>query len=159
MRKTRKPFKIHFIILMIILILPAFQMCTRLFKVKELKGWYEVYNKPEFTLSGWLSGKYQTRFDRYFETSFGFRPWFVRIYNQISFSFNGKPKVSNVKIGRDRYLFEKYYLKTYTGQDFLGYNSLSVMVDSLKQVRDSLSKYGTELVICLASGKASFYPP
>jgi hypothetical protein len=158
MRDKTIQYKVLFLLVMLLLSIPAIQMHTGLFHEKKLKGWFKEYKKPEFNIKDWLSGQFQEGYNNYFENNFGFRSWFVRIHNQISFSLSGETHAAGVIIGKDLYLYELNYIKAYNGTDFLGYNAIKGKVDTLEMISDSLNKRGGDLVICFAAGKGSFYP-
>lgn len=158
MNIAKKKYIILSVIIGSLLVLPAIQMHTNLFPVDELKGSFKPYEKPKLSLNNWFSGSFQENYNDYFENNFGFRPWFVRIRNQLSFSLCGSAKANGVVIGEDFYLYESYYLNAYNGLNYLGYETLKSRVDSLMLIHDSLASHGTELLICFAVGKGSFYP-
>ena len=151
-------YKLIALIILTLLVLPVLQMQTGIFEVRKLQGYVYPHEKPDFNVKDWLSGSFQNRYDLYFENNFGLRPWLVRINNQISFSISGKPKASDVVIGKENYLYELNYMKAYNGWNFLGNELLTGKIDSLERIKDSLQKYHTDLIICLAAGKGSFYP-
>lgn len=158
MFKKPHQYKTLYYLLLFLLVFPVVQMNTDLIKVNILKGWIHIPEKPKLTTKTWLSGEFQERYNSYFEHNFGFRPWLVRIRNQIAFSLNNEAKATAVVIGKHMYLYELNYIKTYNGEDFQGYDFLRARIDSLSIIRDTLSKYNTQVIVCLAAGKGSFYP-
>ncbi len=155
----RKGFKIAaFILFGFILLLPFIFSFTNLNNKIKLKGDVALIEKPELTTSGWFDGSFQNQFEKYTNDHVGFRPFFVCIRNQVLYSLFNEAKAAGVIEGKEKYLFEKNYLKAYNGDDFLGSDSIYHRTQRLKTLQDSLANYGKTLLVCLAPGKGSFYP-
>ena len=75
--------QIILIIITICLFIPLIQKEFTFFKEKPLKGVFTLAEKPDSMLENWFSGEYQLKYEKYFNDSLGFRPFFVRINNQI----------------------------------------------------------------------------
>src|SRR5690554_2202053 len=122
MQRKRK--KALFYILFIVSIsLPLVFMLTPL-KVKPLKGAVEKSELPELNCNTWFDGSFQESLEKFVNDNIGFRPWFVRIHNQIQYSFFDKAHAHGVINGKDNYLYELNYIKAYNGQDFLGHTKI-----------------------------------
>jgi len=140
------------------LLLPLFQHCTGLIRVKKLHGFYETVEAPKFSSEAWFSGSFQSRADEYLNQHFGFRPSFIRLYNQLYYTFFTYARANGVLSGKSGYLYEKIYIEAHLGRDFIGQDQIQLRVDSLAMIRDTLAALGKDMVIILAPGKASFYP-
>ena len=149
---------ILFIIIILLLILPLFQEQTSFFKIKELKGSFEKDSLPELNFKDYYSGEFQENFNNYLEQNIGFRPFFIRVNNQIDFSVNNKANTNWVVVGKDNYLYEQNYITSFLGRDFLGKDKIDSKIKKIKFLQDTLQKLGTELLVIFAPGKGSFYP-
>jgi hypothetical protein len=148
---------IVFYLLIVILSLPLIQFETHIFKIKELGGWYTKYSSPHFDAEKWFSGDFQGSYNEYFENNFGFRPWFVKMRNQIKFSFYHELS-GGIEIGQNNYLYELNYIRAYNGLDYMGDSTILSISDSIKEISDILAKRNIDLIVCFAAGKGSFYP-
>lgn len=144
--------------ILLVLLFPLIQQHLRLYKSDPLKGAIIPKEKPYFSKTGWWQGTYQEQYGDWYNENFGFRSELVRIHNQIAYSFYNEAKANSVIIGKENYLYEESYVKAYTGKDYIGRSQISEMTGKIKQLQDSLEKRGITLVVCLAAGKASFYP-
>jgi hypothetical protein len=144
--------------ILVVLLLPLLQFSTHLFKVEPLSGWYKTYDRPDFMSREWFTAEYQDAYTVYFENNFGFRPWFVKLRNQINYSLFHKVQAVAVEIGQDNYLFELNYIKAYNGLDYLGDSIICAKADSLALIKAWLSKQKVDLLVCFAAGKGSYYP-
>ncbi len=106
----------------------------------------------------WFSSEYQEKKEKYVSEQFGLRSWFVRLNNQITFSFFKKAKASGVIIGKENYLYELPYIKAYNGEDYLGDAKIDTLVKRMTAISRHLDSLNKKLVVVLAPGKASFYP-
>lgn len=150
--------KFLFAIVLVVLLLPFLQHQFHFYESKPLEGYSEAVEKMWFSSDGWWSGEYQEATSDWLNENFGFRPELVRIYNQIAYSLYNDAKSSGTIIGKDEYLYELDYITSYNGEDYLGGAAWNERVIQLKQLQDSLATRKVTLLICLAPGKASFYP-
>lgn len=142
----------------ILLCLPLVQMIYPFKEVLPLKGAVVNAEKPQFKTSAWFDGTYQDGFEKYLNDSIGFRPWLIKLHNQIQFSAFGQVSASGVIRGKENYLYELNYIKAYNGEDFIGSKAITEKVKKIKYLQDRLSAFNKTLLICLAPGKGSFYP-
>ena len=145
-------------ILLAIVALQFIQFISPISEVKELKGVVFTANKPELNTANWFNGEIQHYTDNYVNHNFGFRPYFIRLYNQIQFSLFGAIHNDGVVMGNDKFLYGKDYIKEYLGEDFLGSDSIAKQIRKLKKIEDYLSDHNTKVLVVLAPGKTYFYP-
>lgn len=144
--------------ILLILFLPLIQQKTGFVKLTPLTGDQTPALIPGFTLKSWSDGSFQNAYDICLEDRIGFRPWLVRMKNQIEFSLFRKANASGVIVGRKSYLFEEDYIRAYTGRDYLGDWFWNQKFRRMELVRDTLKSLGVELALILEPGKASYYP-
>lgn len=147
-----------FIGIITLLFLPMIQHTFSFFKEKPLHGAFEISSKPALTKDGWFSGKYQEQQDKYVRENTGFRPGWVRIYNQWNYSLFNVAHAEGVIRGKEDCLYEESYIKAYYGMDFLGENRIQDITRMWKAIQDTLKGKGIQLTVIFAPGKASFYP-
>ena len=147
-----------FISLLFLLIVPGIQNVFPFIELAPLKGAISQPEKKSFTIKEWFSGDYQMVEEKYINETFGFRSLFVRIDNQIAFSLFKRAKANGVIIGKNNYLFEENYIKAYNGTDFIGTDSISLRMQKLKFIGDTLAKLNKNIIIVFAAGKGSYYP-
>lgn len=135
-----------------------YQHKYRYFEVKKLKGSFIEIEKPKLNWSNWISGAYQKQKTKYIKEKFGFRNSFVRVHNQVAYSFFSKAKANGVIVGKEGYLYELQYIKSYYGTNFVGKDSIVNHVNRIKAITDTLNKLGKELIVVIAPGKGCFYP-
>lgn len=150
--------KVLFSFIMLLLFLPLIQQSLDIFPKNNLRGSFELKKKPSLTTESWLKGEFQTKYQGYLNDHLGFRPFFVRIYNQMHFSFYNIAKANSVLVGRESMLFEENYIKAHLGLDYVGEKIIKDKAFKLKKIQDTLAKKGIDLIVMLAPGKASFYP-
>lgn len=150
---------ILFVLLVAGMLLPAIQKAFQLLKENPLHGDFVLAEKPTLAKAGWFSGSFQTQFDSYLEQHIGFRPFLVRLNNQLDFSLFRKANAEGVVIGKADFLYEYDYIRAYTGKDFVGEKIINEKMTRLKflqvYLKDSLD---IDLVLVFEPGKASFYP-
>lgn len=141
------------------MVLPGIQKEYPFVKVKSLDGDFILAKKPEFSWSDWYSGTFQTAFDRYLEDHIGFRDFFVRMTNQIDYSFYRTPHADGVVIGKEDQLYEFDYIREYTGGDFIGAENIDRKIRKLKFLQKYLKEEkNIDLVLVFEPGKASILP-
>jgi hypothetical protein len=147
-----------FFVFCLILATPFIFSFTELNSKINLKGTVELAEKPVLKKAEWLSGNFQAKYEKYMNDNIGFRPFFVRIRNQVLFSLFNKMSAVYVIRGKENHLYETNYIRAYNGADFIGVDSIYYKSLQIKELQDSLQQYETDLIICLAAGKGSFYP-
>jgi len=150
--------RVLFIFIVLILFIPSIQQQFNIFPKNSLKGAYELKEKPELSVENWFEGNFQTKYQMYLNDHLGFRSFFVRIYNQMHYSFYNVAKANGVIVGKENYLFEENYIKAHLGTDFIGGKIISEKVFKLKKIKDTLATKGIDLVVMLAPGKGSYLP-
>ena len=129
------------------------------FKLKPLGGVTYETERPELSLKSFASGEYQSNIEQYSRENFGFREWAIRLYNQTTYSlFNQTPNRFVVQ-GKDGHtFFEESYVISYTGETYLGKETIQKNTKQLKLIQDMLRAKGTTLLPVFVLGKASYYP-
>lgn len=144
--------------ILVLMLVPLVQQHTHFYESGPLGGAQVKADQAWFSMRGWFEGYYQEGYEKWHSENIGFRPDLVRLHNQVEYSLFGNVSAKQVVVGKEGYLYEENYLKAYTGRDYLGRTQINEMVERVKQIQDSLEKKGITLVVCLAAGKASFYP-
>ena len=150
--------RILFTVVLVFLLLPLIQQNLNIVHVKELHKVSNDEVKPIFSLKKYFDGTFQQKKEKYFNENFGFRDFCVRLNNQIAYSLFKEARANDVIVGKEDYLFEEKYIRTYLGRDFIGEKAIREKVRKLKMVQDTLAKKNIELFVVLAPGKGMFYP-
>lgn len=142
------------------------QMHWRPFNIKPLDGYTTITDKPELTKASFASGDYQSDIEQYISENFGFREFFIRVYNQYSYSFLHQINNENIAEGYDHELFTYMYLDEITGQTLWDYypSIEEAKADARKNVRetqrliDTLKQFDIDFLFVFAPTKTSVYP-
>src|ERR1044072_6634433 len=150
--------KLLLAIILVMLLLPLLQQHLKFYTPEKLHG--AIVPAPEawFSIAGWFSGNYQETYSAWFNENFGFREDMVRVHNQDAYNLYGEAKANGVVSGKENYLYELNYLKTHTGQHFVGMVQVNGIVSRITALLESDAKKVVMLVVCFAPGKASFFP-
>src|SRR5678816_2513461 len=75
--------------------------------------------QPSWTLSGWASGDFQRRFDRWFAAVVEPRGWVIPLTNQVYYDVFAKSHMYDrtIVIGRAGALYEREYVAAWCGAD------------------------------------------
>ncbi|MCX6304416.1 MAG: hypothetical protein NT040_05575 [Bacteroidetes bacterium] len=145
-------------VLVAVLLLPAFQKATRVIWLAPLDGYSEPETSLELSWNSFRNGTYQDKFMRHLDHSTGFRNALVRVNNQVDYSLFSLPHARKVVVGKNGYLFEEPYIKSWYGLDFIGKRNVEARTGQLKQLQDQLWKErGILLVIALSPDKGTFF--
>lgn len=147
-----------FAVIFILLFIPLLQMQFSVFNIKPLNGAIKKIDKPKFTTASWFSEDFQSQTEKYLNQQFGFRNWFVRLNNQIKYSFFNKAQANGVIIGKENYLYEESYITAFYGKDFIGKDAIEDQMQKLRFIQDTLKSRGIDIILVFAPGKGSFYP-
>ena len=149
---------IAFVVLMLIILLPMVQHLTQFSNGKELQGAVINAKQPTWNWDNWLDESYQDSMENYLNDSFGFRPDFVRLHNQIKYSLYAKANARGVILGKDWYMYEWNYIRAHYGLDFIGDSIIDSKVEKMKFIQDTLAKLDKTFLLVLAPGKGSYLP-
>jgi hypothetical protein len=153
--------KIHYRLWLFIiaaLCFPLFQGITKIITIKNLGGAVTLKSKPVWSADNWFSGHFQDEALPYLNEQIGFYPDFIRINNEVQYRLADIVNAKGVVVGKDHYLYEKNYIKAYTGTDFIGEEQVKEKVALFQQFSDSVSLLGKQVLVILAPGKASYFP-
>ena len=136
------------------------------FKLKPLNGFTPVTEKPSLTLADFASGNYQSNLEQYLSEHFGFREFFIRCYNQLSYSCFRFITNENVIEGADHELFLRWYFDDRFGDMLTGYYSSvdEAKADAQNNIRetlrliDTLQSHGSHFLFIFAPTKPAVYP-
>jgi hypothetical protein len=156
--QNRKQYIILSLVFLAIIGIPALQTLTRVAPENKLNGVVENPTLPKLTWDDWYHFRYQPQLNMRVEQKFGFRTFFVKLYNQIEYSLFKQPHGAGVVIGKNGYLYEEWFITSYYGKNYVGKDIINLKIRQLKQVRNYLKSVGKELVIIIAPGKADFFP-
>ncbi|HWY35164.1 MAG TPA: hypothetical protein VNX68_11000 [Nitrosopumilaceae archaeon] len=126
--------------------------------VKPLDGIKDLPQKPKLSIPGVFSGGFQDSMNLYLNDNMGFRPWLVRLSNEIKFRGFDLTNAPGVVMGKGGQLFIESYINNFVGTNFVGKNKADEIVRKIKRVQDSLKVNNIDLIIVFAPGKASYYP-
>lgn len=145
-------------ILCLAFVLPGIQKKAEFFSEKDLSGDVVYSPKPEFSWVSWKNTDFQQLYEAYLRDHIGFYRTFIRIYNQIYFSLFREASTRDVVIGKENYLYTKYYIEEYLGMNFRGMATIEDDVKKMKLIQDSLKKKGTDFIFVIAPGKGTYFP-
>ena len=129
------------------------------YQLKPLYGYFQSTAKPAFSRTAWMTGAYQDQYHLNLEDSVGFKPFFVRLYNQVDYSLFNIAHASKILAGKNEYLFADIYISGYTGTDFAGKGVMDHKISEIKFLQDYLWKEkGILLMVVFAPGKGFYYP-
>lgn len=149
---------LFFVLLLGLLILPFVQQQWKLVTLEQLGGAIEVPEKPTFSFSNIYQGHFQDSLNTYVENHIGFRPFLVRLYNQLNYSAFDIVSAKGVIKGKQGYLYEEKYLQALHGSDYVGDENLREDVRKSREITEWLGRHDKHLLVVLAPGKGSFFP-
>jgi len=155
-----KKIKLHiaFIIIIILIALPAVQMKFHPFREKPLNGAFNLSEKPSFNKEKWSSGEFQGQVESYLKDYSGFRNFMVRLQNQVDFSLFRQANAEGAIMGKNKQLYEYDYIRSWLAIDFPGESFIEKKLQRTKYVQEYLKREkNIDLVVVFEPGKASFY--
>jgi hypothetical protein len=153
--------KLLFVLIVLVLVLPAIQREFRLINEKPLTGAFVEKSKPSFdslTYQKWYDGTFQSTYNDLIEADIGFRKTLVRISNQLQYKLLRKANAEGVVVGKKAELYEEDYIRAVKGDFFVGEKAWVDKAAMLKKVQDTLENLGKTIVVVFEPGKGSVYP-
>ncbi len=149
------------ILILCMLSLPLFQKEFSLVNQKKLNGYFRLQPEPElefFTCDRLFSGEFQENISNQIEDHVGLRNTFFRIHNEYDYRLFGVTHAKGFIQGEEGYLFEEDYIREYTGEFFIGKETIDYKLKKLKDVQQQFQEEGIEFLLIFEPGKASFHP-
>jgi hypothetical protein len=141
------------------MLVPALQMQFRFVNEKPLNGAFNLAEKPSLTREKWNAGEFQGQMEKYLKDHSGFHNFFVRLQNQLDFTFFRKANAEGAVVGKHKQLFEYDYIRSWLAIDYPGDSFVEKKLNRTKYVQQYLKREkGIDLMIVFEPGKASFYP-
>lgn len=158
MKRTNTVQKWILIVWMMLLCYPLFEFLTPINSSGKLSGGGQPMVIEPFTTETWFDGTFQESFLNYMNEEIGLFPFFIRLHNQVEYTLFKNIHTRGVVAGKNNYLFEKAYIKTYYGKDYLGKERITRFGGVMEELQDSLESKGKFLMYAFAMGKATYYP-
>ncbi len=146
-----------FILLMLLLLLPFVQQQWNILQMEPLKGAIETPVQPAFSAKNFYGSSYQDSLNTFVEQHIGFRPFLVRVNNQLHYSLFRKVFAKGVVVGKQGYLYEQSYINSYFGLDFAGEVKIKKDIEEFVVVNNWLKQNNKNLLVVLAPGKARYF--
>jgi len=153
--------QVLFLLVMLLLVLPALQRHFNLVAEKPLSGAFVKREPPSFdeiTLTSWMDGSFQTDFSSRLESHIGFHNTLLQLFNQLEYSLFREANAEGVIVGKAGELFEEDYIRAFMGEFYVGEAVWKDKVMKIKAVQDTLEKLGKSFFVILEPGKGSTYP-
>ena len=151
--------KIWFVILLALLFLPMLQTFFHFVNEKPLDGAFVEAKKPVITPKTLFNETAQDSLMTWCTEQTGFRKPMIRLNNQLLYSAFGKVSAIGPVKGNDNYTFiEESYIISYTGETYLGNETIEKNTRQIKLIQDMLRTKGITLLPVFVLGKASYYP-
>lgn len=148
-------------VFLLMLAAPMLQSAFLIFPKATLGGVEFHAKRPVLGVQNWFSGEFQKKYEKWLNERIGFRSYFVRTFNQVQFSLfmnMSSFKVPGVVIGRDYWLYEQVYIKTYNRNGDTPIAKLKKKVLDLKRLQDLMKARGKPLLLVIAPSKVEIYP-
>ncbi|MBE0648600.1 MAG: hypothetical protein IH596_12560 [Bacteroidales bacterium] len=147
--------------ILVVISLPFFQKELAVVREPSLYGYFRNARMPgldSLTWNHWFNESFQSQAEQAIEDQVGFRKSLIRIYNEQDYCLFGVANADGFIRGKKGYLYEEEYILEYTGRYFIGKRTIEKKLRKLKAVQEKLRNQGTELIMIIEPGKASFYP-
>lgn len=145
-------------LLLLLLALPALQAKWPLVSVQPLGGYTQPTERVPFSWNTLWDNTFQPTLERYLNEKLGFRPWLVRLRNQLAYSGWHELLTKDIVLGKDQNLYQQGTINEALGRRYLGEEEIAFRARRLRRVQDSLQAHGTQLLFLLAPGKPHLVP-
>lgn len=126
--------------------------------VKPYFEWNKFLSAEGLSSKERIIDNHTKKVEEHLNQNFGFHALYVKLRNQIDYSLFRNAHANSVIVGKDGYLFEEQYIKSYYGQDYIGQDSINKKVEKLRFIQKELETQGKLVFVVIAPGKGSFYP-
>ncbi len=153
--------RVFVVVFVLLLCLPKLQRVFHIFPRVYLGGSEAEPYQPPLAWGTWLDGSFQAACEQRYIWRFSFRGYLVRTWNQLQYSlFDRQPARggTEVVIGRNRWLYEKNYIRDYNRPAKTPLPELRARVARLRRFQDLLQTNGIACLLVIAPSKVEIYP-
>ena len=142
---------------MLLLLLPLSQQIFSYVQLKPLNGAVEKPELPELHAGNWWDGRFQQGVSAAYEYEVGFRPFLIRLRNQLYYWLYDQ-STTYVVPGSSGQFYSWDYWAAYRGLDYVGRDSIDSVVRQLAVLRKRLQENEKELLVVVAPNKVRYLP-
>jgi hypothetical protein len=125
-------------------------------------NWDPTSPAPRLELADWFGGDFQMDADAWFRERFGLRFLFVRLDNQLRWSFFSEMRgegLVELVMGQDGHLIQWLYIDRYCGLiETADAERLSELATDLRRLQDALAARGIAFIFVISPNKVSVLP-
>lgn len=112
---------------------------------------------PKLNKESYFESRFQDSINLWVNDNIAFRNYLVRYSNSFKYHVFSSTQAPGVVVGNDNYLFIESYIQNYLGLNYIGDSAIKSNALKIQKVQDKLKSLGTELIIVLSPGKASYF--
>lgn len=124
------------------LIIPLAQRYLKFVKLQPLDGAYTNTNVNDLNLRSWINESFQKSVDQNVKDSIGFKPFLVRLNNEIAYRMFSFAANKGCVVGKNQNLFLESYINGYIGNNYKDEEVIIQKVDNLKKSKLILKASG-----------------
>ncbi len=147
---------ILYALLLVILSAPLIQQTFEHAYVRPLSGAYELPDTVSFNRKNWFSGEFQEKYSPFYEYQIGYRPFFVRLRNELYFRLYNK-STNYVVVGKGDQLFAYDYWTAYIGDNRVSEDTIKKRIADLEFLNSYLAERGKHMTIVIAPNKVRHF--
>jgi hypothetical protein len=138
---------------------PLLQRALRPFREVRLDGVERPTPRPDPSLAGFMSGRFQRQFEDWFDEGLGFRGALVRSENQLNLTLFGELSSrtpSRLVLGRHRQIFERRYLRDQNREQLAPPETIRERARQLRRLQERLAERDIAFLVLTSPSKAAF---
>jgi hypothetical protein len=144
------------------LALPTVQKAVRVIPKTRLGGVELPVAPPVWTLAGWFDGSLQQAIENRHKDRISLRPQWIKTWNQLHYALFGvipsRKEGTDIEIGKDNYLFEDDYIRTYNRDSEFDEATLKLVCANVRRAQTLLENRGIGFLLVIAPSKVEIYP-
>lgn len=150
--------RILLVLLLAVVAVPVLQARFHFSAEAGLNGAFSTAPRPLLTWDALRNNTFQPALEQYLEDRIGFRPYLIRLRNQLAYSVFHITRSGDIVAGLHGVLFQTAPIASYAGQDRLDEAEVRFRMRRLRAVQRELARHHVKLLLVLAPSKARFQP-
>ncbi|MDY6935880.1 MAG: hypothetical protein SVZ03_16885 [Spirochaetota bacterium] len=125
----------------------------------KLSGVEKTTKFPSLSIGRFFTGQFQRDIEKWLSYNIGLRAAFIRIDNQINYSFfNYVSATPSIIIGKDKWLYSTPYIDNYYNRDIVPICELEKKAINITKLQKLLKSKDIGFLLIITPNKASIYP-